>query len=227
MPRIPESELERLKQAVELKQLVEARGVNLKRHGADWIGLCPFHDDREPSLVVSPAKNLWHCLGACQSGGSVIDWVMKSEGVSFRHAVELLQKGAELSGSSAKKSTVPRLATPFEPKAEDAELLGQVIDYYHETLNESPEALSYLDSRGLNNPELIERFKLGYANRTLGYRLPLKNRKEGAAIRGRLQELGILRDTGHEHFRGSLVAPVFDSNGRIAEVYGIGDQLST
>ena len=44
-----------------------------------------------PSLVISPQKNLWHCLGACQTGGSVIDWVMRAEGVSFRHAVELLR----------------------------------------------------------------------------------------------------------------------------------------
>ena len=59
--------------------------------GQTCIGRCPFHDDRTPSLVVTPAKNLWHCLGACQAGGTVIDWVMKAEGVSFRHAVELLQ----------------------------------------------------------------------------------------------------------------------------------------
>ena len=51
------------------------------------MGLCPFHDDREPSLVISPEKNLWHCLGACQAGGTVIDWVMRAEGISFRHAV--------------------------------------------------------------------------------------------------------------------------------------------
>jgi len=65
--------------------------IQLKRHGTDLIGLCPFHDDHEPSLVITPDKNLWHCLGACQTGGTVIDWVMKAEGVSFRHAVELLR----------------------------------------------------------------------------------------------------------------------------------------
>src|SRR6185312_5384920 len=85
MPRIPEETIERLKQEISLERLAEARGVKLTRHGADLIGLCPFHDDREPSLVISPKKNLWHCLGACQTGGTVIDWVMKSEGVSFRH----------------------------------------------------------------------------------------------------------------------------------------------
>ena len=92
MARIPEPEIERLKREVSLERLVEGRGVELKPHGADLIGRCPFHDDHEPSLVVSPKRNLWHCLGACQAGGSVIDWVMRAEGVSFRHAVELLRR---------------------------------------------------------------------------------------------------------------------------------------
>ena len=91
MPRIPTDELERLKQDISLERLAESAGVTLKRHGKDLLGLCPFHDDHEPSLVISPDKNLWHCLGACQAGGSVIDWVMKLNGVSFRHAVELLR----------------------------------------------------------------------------------------------------------------------------------------
>src|ERR1700754_3658529 len=90
MARIPDSEIERLKQEVSLQRLVEARVIELKRHGADLLGLCPFHDDHEPSLVVTPAKNLWHCLGACQRGGDVFAWVERCEGISFRHAYELL-----------------------------------------------------------------------------------------------------------------------------------------
>lgn len=89
--RIPEEEIERLKDEVSLERLVEAAGVALRRQGRDLVGCCPFHEDRSPSLVVSPGENLWHCLGACQAGGSVIDWVMRSEGVSFRHAVDLLR----------------------------------------------------------------------------------------------------------------------------------------
>src|SRR6187401_3351253 len=94
MARVSEAELERLKKEVSLERLAQARGVELKRHGADLHGRCPFHEDKTPSLVVTPAKNLWHCLGACQTGGSVIDWVMRAEGISFRHAVELLRKDA-------------------------------------------------------------------------------------------------------------------------------------
>ena len=63
MARIPEEEIERLKREVSIERLAEARGVKLKRHGADLVGLCPFHDDHSPSLVISPEKNLWNCLG--------------------------------------------------------------------------------------------------------------------------------------------------------------------
>ena len=67
MARIADEELERIKREVSLARLAEARGVVLKKHGKDLLGLCPFHDDREPSLVITPSKNIWHCLGACQA----------------------------------------------------------------------------------------------------------------------------------------------------------------
>ena len=63
MARIAESEIERLKAEVSLERLAEARGIKLERRGADLVGLCPFHEDHEPSLVITPGKNLWHCLG--------------------------------------------------------------------------------------------------------------------------------------------------------------------
>ncbi len=224
MAHIPDEQIERIKAEISIQRLAEGAGITLKRHGTDLMGLCPFHDDKEPSLVISSKKNLWHCLGACQAGGSVIDWVMKTEGVSFRHAVELLQAdhfpSLAAGSGSVQRSTVKKLPTALESDAEDAKLLLQVVDYYHETLKQSPEALDYLKKRGITDPEAIDRFKLGFANRTLGYRLPAKNRKEGAAIRGRLQQLGLYRTSGHEHFTGSIVIPVLDSRGNVLEAYG-------
>jgi DNA primase len=82
MARIPEHEVERLKKDISVQRLAEARGIKLTRHGADLIGKCPFHDDRTPSLVITRAKNLWHCLGACNAGGTVIDWTMRAEGIA-------------------------------------------------------------------------------------------------------------------------------------------------
>lgn len=221
--RIPEDELERLKREVSVERLAEGRGVALKQHGADRIGLCPFHDDHEPSLVITPSRNLWHCLGACGAGGSVIDWVMKSEGASFRHAVEILRRDSSLVAPChrpVRAASAPKLPPPVVPDADDYELLGQVVDYYHTTLKESPEALAYLEHRGLRSSEAIDRFKLGFANRTLGYRLPAKSRKSGEEIRGRLTKLGLIRESGHEHFNGSVVVPIFDESGRVVEIYG-------
>src|SRR6185312_8944611 len=188
MARIPDAELERLKREVSVERLVEASGIQLKGAGKDLIGCCPFHEDAEASLVVTPAKNLWHCFG-CQIGGGPIDWVMKTQGVSFRHAVELLRTDSPLAAAVVKVSTVRKLAPPVALDADDAALLAQVVSYYHETLKDSPEALAYLNARGLESAELVERFKLGFANRTLGLRLPMGNRVAGAEIRARLQKL--------------------------------------
>ncbi len=226
MARIPDQVVERLKADISVERLAEARGVELKRHGADLIGRCPFHEDKTPSLVITPTKNLWHCLGACQSGGTVIDWVMRAEGVSFRHAVELLQNDyLPLAAASAAsitsppiKSTVPKL--PTLASVEDQRLLAQVIGYYHETLRDSPEALDYLTRRGIGAADAIQTFQLGFANRTLGYRLPQKNRAEGEALRGQLQRIGLYRASGHEHFNGSIVIPIIAPTDEITEVYG-------
>jgi DNA primase len=222
MARIADAEIERLRVEVSLVRLVESSGVKLSKRGGDMVACCPFHDDATPSFVVTPAKNLFNCFG-CGAGGGPIDWVMKREGVSFRHAVELLRDGATLepsSSSSPTRSTVRRLSPPVALDADDQALLAQVVDYYHETLKQSPEALAYLAARGLVHPELIDRFRLGLADRTLGLRLPEKTRKAGADIRARLERIGVYRASGHEHFTGSLVVPVIDAQGHVSEVYG-------
>lgn len=221
MARIPDEDLARLKQDIPLVRLLERQGVTLKKAGADYLAPCPFHDDREPSLVISPKKNLFHCFG-CGAAGSPIDWLMKTEGLSFRHAVEKLR--TELPHLAAQERAVPPAAAKVElsltEQAEDQELLNQVVDFYHATLKDSPEALEYLERRGLNDAELIDTFKLGFANRTLGYRLPVRKNAADGGIRSRLQRIGLLRDSGHEHFTGSVVVPVFDEHDHVVEMYG-------
>jgi DNA primase len=200
-------------------------GIELKRQGAELVGRCPFHDDHTPSLVVSPKTNLWHCMGACDVGGSTIDWVMKTRGVSFRHAVELLRADhpslAAGDGHVIRKGTTAKLESPIAADADDRQALLSVMAFYHETLKQSPEALRDLESRGLTDPEMIDRFQLGFANRRLGLSLPDKNRKAVAELRGRLQKLGVLRESsGHEHFNGSLVIPVLSLAGEVVGMYG-------
>ena len=224
MARIPDEEIERLKKEVPMERLVVGFGIKQKRQGAELVGRCPFHDDHTPSLVVSPKTNLWHCMGACNIGGSTIDWVMKTRGVSFRHAVELLRADhpslAAGNGHVVRKGTTAKLPSPVALDADEQQTLRDVVSFYHETLKESPEALRYLESRGLTHPAMMECFQLGFANRKLGLTLPDKNRKEGAELRGRLQRLGILRESGHEHFNGSLIIPVLDLEGNVLGMYG-------
>ncbi len=146
MARIPDDELERLKRETDLVALVQAAGVELRRHGANLVGRCPFHDDQGPSLVVTPGKHLWHCMGACQAGGSVIDWVMRTERVSFRHAVERLRTGSPASATPTASGTpalrvLAPIATADRTAAEtleDAALVRSVLDHYHTALTEIP-----------------------------------------------------------------------------------------
>ena len=225
MARFADEVIERIKAEVSLLRLAESQGYAPKRQGKDYAVCCPFHDDKTPSCVISPKSNLFNCFG-CGAGGSVIDWVMKTQGVSFRHAVELLKNDIAAvtsplaAESPIKKTTVPKLAAPVSSNVDDAKLLREVVDYYHETLLQSPEAIAYLESRGLNDPELINHFKLGHANRTLGLRLPHKNRKAGAELRERLQRVGVYRESGHEHLNGSLVIPLLNKSGDVVQLYG-------
>ncbi|MBS9426393.1 CHC2 zinc finger domain-containing protein [Photorhabdus caribbeanensis] len=227
MARIPEAELQHLKAAASLVAVAEQQGRKLIKHGKDdYVVLCPFHQEKTPSMVLSPKKNLYHCFG-CNAGGSVLDWVMKTESLSLRHAAERLR--ALLGENPA----VEPLVAPSEPTllAEDEAgrqaLLHRVVEFYHHTLLNAPEMQAYLTQRRLNHPELVAHFRLGFANRTLGYRLPSKKLKPGAEIRARLRAVGLMRESGHEHFTGSLVVPVIDPQGQIQEIYGrkIGDHL--
>ena len=231
MARIPDAELEHLKTQISVERLVEAAGIVLTQSTKDRLGKCPFHEDHEASLVVTPAKNLFHCFG-CGAAGGPIDWVIKTRGVSFRHAVELLRADLSLVAGpvvAVQTSPIRRLPPPVSFDADDQALLNQTIAHYHANLKNAPEALAYLKARGIDHPEAVQRFKIGFSNRTLGLTLPNKHAKVGADIRGRLERVGIFRATGHEHFAGSVVIPVLDEAGDVREAYArkIRDDLRT
>jgi len=228
MARLSDEDIDRVKAESDLIALARSRGIEMKKHGSrDFVGKCPFHsDNKSPNFIISPAKGLYHCM-ACGAAGNAIQFVEKFDGVSFRHAYELLANGGKAvfetvsgNGQPKKKTTIPKLPCPLDAEADDGTLLDQVSDYYHERLGQSKAALAYLASRGLDDEALVKKFRIGYADRTLGLRLPHNNRKDGAAIRSRLQEVGIYRESGHEHFNGSLVFPVVNGDKHVAEIYG-------
>jgi DNA primase catalytic core len=215
--RIGDDELASLKASVSLEAVVRAAGVALEKRGHDLVGCCPFHDDKTPSFSLTPDKGLWRCFGACDAGGDVISFVMQSERVSFRHAVEMLRSQVGVVEApvdvAARVKSKPALA-PLAAPSEDAALLKAVADYYHGRLTQTPDALAYLAKRGIDPAAVVETFGLGYADRTLAYRLT------GPKMRARLQGLGVLRQTGHEHLNGSLVVPIRDEAGNVVNLYG-------
>lgn len=162
MSRIPKHELDELKRGLSLLALAQSQGHQFKKHGlGTYACLCPFHAEKTPSCVITPSKGLYHCFG-CGAKGSIIDWQMQTTGQSLREAVQFLQ--ARLSGSrqdmaasvsdagvvmpSAPSSslTVSAPSAPARQKLADLDddgqaLLRQVVDYYHQNLLTSPEAL--------------------------------------------------------------------------------------
>lgn len=217
---------------IAVERLVVAKGIELKKTGKVLTGRCPFanHDDNYDALLIDPKANTWTCHAGCGSGG-VVAWVARVEGVSPSHAVELLKADftpdSKADAVPVKKSTTTKLSTVIEPDEPDDLVLRRVLDFYADTLKSSPKALKYLQGRGLRDPDLVTHFHLGFSDRTLGYRLPAKNRQAGAAIRAQLQRLGIHRESGHEHFRGAVIVPFTDITGKVVQVYGrkINDDL--
>ena len=195
--RIPDDELVRVKVETDLVALVEAAGVVLVACGEDFRGLCPFHQESTPSFSVRPRGpegwGLFKCFG-CGVGGDCIRFVELSQHVSFRHAFEVVRAKSLSLGNVAlvKEYSSRPLSTGIERTADDQVLLNQVVEFYHEALKgpAGESALQYLSSRGLVSSEMVDRFKLGYVNRTLCYRLPVKKAKGGAELRARLTGIG-------------------------------------
>ena len=209
---------EELKRSTRILDVLAQYGIEVKPQGRGYLAKCPFHDDHNPSLSVDPIKNVWHCFG-CEAGGSVIDFVMKKDGLTFREAMDkLLVDGSQVKRGSAfvQAATVDKAQIAALPKSSGVsrELIKGVIEHYHKTLaGPDTKGLEYLRGRGLADPETLKTFRVGYVNGTL------KNVLPKSAI-GPLQQLGILNDKGNEFFFGCVVVPVFLPDGSLGEMYG-------
>lgn len=155
---IEQAEIDRVKQGADLAALIRAAGVELKRKGKQIVGLCPFHDDHEPSLIVDPKKQLWNCLGACGAGGDVYQFVMKRDGLDFKAAHLLLSAGS-YSGSNEETPAVSAL--PAAPvSVADLQRLERAVEHYHRCLLATPRAQDYLRSRGITAAEFASAFRI-------------------------------------------------------------------
>lgn len=194
-------DFEAIKRAVDAVAVIQSYGVALKKEGKDWIGLCPFHDDKKPSLRVSQSKGLWRCM-SCGAAGDAIRFVAKKEGIDDKEAaLKLLATLPGVQRASQLEKKKPSL--PVVPPNVAADLLNRVAAFYHRTLFRDKAGLDYLASRNLADPAMLESFRIGYCNGTLKNALP----KSGEILR-QLQALGILNAKGNEVFYGRVTVPI-------------------
>jgi DNA primase len=195
--------------------------VPLKRRGANYVGLCPFHPEKTPSFTVSPDKQMFYCFG-CQTGGNVFTFLMKREGLSFTEAVEHLagRAGVALPEPNLGRGTAAERAAA-ERRRRERELLYRVMDFaarfYQRALVKSPEgekARRYLRRRGVR-PESLETFRLGYS--PPAWDALLKAIKAKGVEEAVLERAGLVRrgrDGCYDLFRDRLMFTICDHRGR-------------
>ena len=213
--RYPQTFLDELKRQADIVRVVQDY-VQLKKKGANWMACCPFHKEKTPSFSVSPAKEIFYCFG-CHKGGSVFNFVMEMERVSFPEAIKLV---AEKSGVP-----LPKLIedSRFEAKRHEADDVIQLnkwaLEFWEQQLDSSSEAWiarDYLLGRDIS-PETRKTFRLGYAPDSWDA-LSTHLRQKGAA-QEQIDRSGLVvkkEETGrtYDRFRGRLIFPVMDIQGK-------------
>ncbi|MDP5117618.1 MAG: DNA primase [Burkholderiaceae bacterium] len=159
---IPQSFIQELINRTDVVEVV-GRYVQLKKGGANYMGLCPFHGEKSPSFSVSPTKQFFHCFG-CGKNGNAIGFLMEHGGMSFIEAVKDLAQsyGLQVPEDDADPAERQRAQQQRQRQATLNEVLEKAGDSYRKHLKTSPQAVDYLKGRGLSG-EVAKLFGLGYA----------------------------------------------------------------
>ncbi|WP_157269927.1 DNA primase, partial [Azohydromonas aeria] len=159
---IPPGFIQELLSRVDIVEIV-GRQVQLRKTGANYVGLCPFHGEKSPSFTVSPSKQFYHCFG-CGANGDAIRFLTEQHGLNFVEAVKDLaqQVGLTVPEDDADPRRKELAAQQREREATLADVLGRAAAHYRKQLKASPRAIDYLKGRGLSG-EIAARFALGYA----------------------------------------------------------------
>ena len=206
---IEQEHIDALKQSVDLVALVQSRGIRLTKNGKGYKGLCPFHEDKDPSLLVNPDQNLWNCFG-CDKGGDPIRFVELIDKVDFKEAVKRLS--AE---NPSPRRTAETAVKGKKTTIQEAKLLARVVGYYQHTFSEDTRGLEYLKGRGISNNQSLQDFGIGFVNGSLKNILP-----DDPQVIKSLKDLGILNQKGNEIFYNCVVFPLYDQDGGIVNLYG-------
>lgn len=215
MAKIPQSFIDDVLERSDIVDVVNKR-VRLKKAGANYSALCPFHQEKSPSFTVNPDKQFYYCFG-CGSGGNAISFIMDFDRASFVEAVETLANQLGLS--------VPQIENPQQEKIQQQkrsiyDVLGSISDYYQQQLRQHQQktkATDYLKQRGLS-PEICQQFAIGYA--PPGWDNLVKHFTDTSDGLQLLTDAGMLiqRDDGngvYDRFRDRLMFPIVDNRGRV------------
>lgn len=214
----PHPDFSAIKKTTDIAQVVQSYGIELKPSSrGDWKGLCPFHDDTNPSMVVTPSKGLFHCM-ACGEAGNVIQFVAKKEDLPEKEAalqlldaVPGISRGSQITAEGKNKSESS--VTLVNPLA-DTELFTAILEHYHQALfGRNKRGINYLKRRNLAEMEALQHFKIGFVDGTLKTKL-------SASQLEKAKVLGLINAKGNEKFYNRIVVPIFDSNGSAVGLYG-------
>ena len=217
---IPDELVEEIRARSDIVEVISDR-VLLKKSGANYKGLCPFHSEKTPSFTVSPAKQIFHCFG-CNEGGNEYQFVMKIENLSFPDSVLLLARryGINIVEQKVKGVNSSQKNTLYDVNAMAAE-------FFQRQLSELPQgktAREYLRKRGITE-NIIESFKIGYASPSWdGVHQFLKKKGISADIQN---SAGLIKERENgggyvDRFRERIIFPISDSEGRIVGFGGRG-----
>ncbi len=158
---IPQSFIQDLLNRVDIVDVV-GRYVQLKKGGANFMGLCPFHNEKSPSFTVSPTKQFYHCFG-CGAHGTAIGFLIEYSGLGFVEAVKDLAQNVGMAVPENDDKLPPEQRAQMQAKSLAlSEVMTKACDYYRQQLRKSEPAIEYLKGRGLTG-EIAAAFGLGYA----------------------------------------------------------------
>ncbi|MBI4870842.1 MAG: DNA primase [Candidatus Riflebacteria bacterium] len=212
---IPQGVLDEIRERADIVAVVSDH-VLLKRAGANFSGLCPFHSEKTPSFTVHPGKRIFHCFG-CGVGGDVFSFVMRIQNISFPAAIEKLamQVGLDL--------------TPYRGRESDVDfarihnLMREAQGFFKRALAAAPAARAYLEKRGLT-AQTIREFGIGYAPDE--WRAATDHLTSRGYTRDELVTFGLVRrgkeDSVYDYFRGRVVFPIEDE---FAKPVGFGGRI--
>ncbi|MBI2003815.1 MAG: DNA primase [Parcubacteria group bacterium] len=209
------TDLEQIKERIDIVELVQGY-MRLQKAGINYKGLCPFHNEKTPSFMVSPSRQIWHCFG-CSKGGDAFKFLMEIEGLEFKEALERLAKRAGIELKHFNKEAVGE-------KTRSYQVVDLAAKFFEKQLWESDsgkKALKYLRDRGLKD-ETLKEWRLGYAPNTWNsLKVFLKN--AGYSEKDIFASgLTVKKNTSdyYDRFRGRIMFPIADLNSQVVGFTG-------